>query len=65
MNKKIIVGYCPECGQLTKHEVIQCEERLGWRIFESIVSMGLIPALDGYRYDCECLKCGEINKLRK
>ena len=62
---KIIVGYCDKCGCKTKHTVIHCHESLGWRIFENLCTFGTIGAAFGYDYECECLKCGEINTIHK
>ena len=59
---KTLVGYCFNCGKDTKHKVIQCEESLGWRIYENILTFGLIAAM-GYDYKCECTRCGEINTI--
>lgn len=33
---KNVVAYCPNCNKKTKHVPIQCNEGLGWRIFENI-----------------------------
>ena len=63
MAKKITTGYCPTCGKTTKHQVIECTEKLGWRIFEGICSLGMIPLACTNDYECECLKCREINTL--
>lgn len=52
MNKEI-AAYCRCCHKITKHKVINCEETLGWRIFETIISAGLLTAFK-YDYDCEC-----------
>ena len=64
MKKKIITGYCPHCGKVTKHEIINCTEGLIWRIFENIFTFGMIAA-NGYNYACECEKCKEINIIKK
>ena len=65
MMGKVLVSYCSQCGKKTKHEVIQCKEKLGWRIFEGVLSLGLIPMMDGYDYYCECSKCGHIKTIRR
>lgn len=62
---KYKVGYCQECGRETKHIILECEESLGWRIFENFFTFGLIAASFGYDYKCECIKCGQINTLHK
>lgn len=60
---KSVVAYCPNCNKKTKHVPIQCNEGLGWRIFENIFTFGAIAA-SGYNYECECSKCGEINTIK-
>lgn len=62
---KYKVGYCDTCGRETKHVVLECTERLGWRIFENLLTLGAIGAAFGYDYKCECTKCGTINTIRK
>lgn len=62
--KKHMVGYCFICGKETKHEVIECKDSAGWRIFETVITAGLSLALP-HQYKCECLRCGEINTLSK
>ena len=65
MKQKYIVGYCSYCRKETKHTIIQCTERLGWRIFENIFTFGAIAAGTGYDYKCECERCKNINTLHR
>lgn len=62
--KRHMVGYCYRCGKDTKHEVIECEDSVSWRVFETVVTACFALALP-HSYQCECLRCGEINTLSK
>lgn len=59
------VGYCQKCRRETKHIILECEEHIGWRILDNILTFGAIAAFFGYDYKCECTKCGTINTLHK
>ena len=59
---KYLVGYCPRCGKQTKHEVIKCEDSVGYRIFTGILTLGASEAL-GHNYKCECTRFGKINTV--
>ena len=61
---KYITGFCYRCGKTTKHKVIECEDSTIWRVFEGILTLGLSLTMP-QSYQCECTKCGEINKLIK
>lgn len=61
---KKMVGYCGNCGCETKHEVLEAEDSVPWRVFETIVTMGL-ALLTPHDYKCECTRCGKINTLTK
>ena len=63
--KKQVVGYCDTCHRETKHNVIECEDSLGERILENIITFGLVNAVSCRRYKCECARCGEINTIYK
>lgn len=60
--KKLTTGYCDECGKYTKQIVIECNDNLPTRIFETVITLGLAATTER-RYECECTKCGEINTL--
>ena len=62
--KKYMVGYCPECGKKTKHEILESKDSIPWRIFEIVMTAGWALAFD-HEYYCECSKCGQINTLRR
>lgn len=63
--KRYMVGYYPECGKKTKHEILECKDSIPWRILETVMTAGwALLALD-HEYYCECSKCGQINTLRK
>lgn len=62
--KKTLVGYCSNCGRQTKHTVVECEDSLPWRIFETVTTLGWGLLLD-HEYKCECSRCGEINTITK
>ena len=59
-----MVGYCPECGKKTKHRVIECQDSLPYRVFETVFTLGFAAALP-HDYECECTRCGTINTLTK
>ena len=61
---KYMVGYCCKCREKTKHKVIECEESIRFRVFETIITMGWAIAMP-HDYHCECTKCGKINTLTK
>lgn len=61
---KQIVGYCPECGEETKHTKLECTESLPWRVFEVVTTMGFGLLFDR-TYKCECSRCGKINEITK
>ena len=63
--KKHIVGYCDTCERETKHNVIECEDSLGERIWENIITFGLFNVYSYRWYKCECTRCGEINTIHK
>ena len=62
--QKYMVGYCSRCGEKTKHKVIECTDSVGYRIFETLVTVGF-ALLTSHKYHCECVKCGKINTLSK
>lgn len=62
--QRYMVGYCFECGEKTKHKVIECEDSVGWRVFETVITVGLSLVMP-HNYQCECTKCGKINTLSK
>lgn len=62
--QKYIVGYCYRCKEDTKHRVIDCKDSVGWKIFETMVTMGFAFAMP-HEYQCECVRCGKISTLRK
>lgn len=62
MKNKYLVGYCDNCGKITKQEVVKCEDSTGERLLFGIFTLGFSEAL-GHSYRCECTKCGEINKI--
>ena len=62
MKKRYLVGYCSNCGKTTKHEIIRCDMPIILRIFVGIASGGVSEAC-GYKYQCECTKCREINDI--
>lgn len=61
---KKMVGYCWNCGCETKHEVLEAEDSVPWRVFETVVTMGF-ALLTPHDYKCECTRCGKINTLTK
>lgn len=63
--KKYVVGYCDRCEKETRHFVIECEDSIGERIWENIITFGLVNAVSYRCYKCECTKCGQINDIYK
>ena len=61
---KYMTGYCWDCAKTTKHQVIECEDSVPYRIFETVFTLGFGAALE-HGYKCECTRCGEINTLYK
>lgn len=62
--KKYMAGYCWGCGNNTRQEVVEAKDSVGWRVFESVFTLGMAAALP-HDYKCECTKCGHINTLQK
>ncbi len=62
--QKYMAGYCWTCCEDTKQEVIEAVDSAGWRVFETVFTLGLALATP-HDYKCECTKCGRINTLRK
>ena len=61
---RYMVGYCDRCGEATKHRMIECKDSVGWRVFETIVTVGFALVLPR-EYYCECERCGQINTINK
>ena len=61
---KYMAGYCWECCKNTKQQVVEAEDSVGWRIFETVFTLGFALATP-HDYKCECTKCGRINTIRK
>lgn len=62
--KKYMIGYCYRCRRDTRHEVIECKDSVGWRVFETVVTAGFALAMP-HDYQCECTRCGTISTLSK
>lgn len=37
---KYMTGYCWHCAKMTKHQVIECEDSVPYRIFETVFTLG-------------------------
>ena len=61
---KNLVAYCSKCGRETRHVVIEAEDSLAWRVFETVVTAGWALLTD-HDYKCECTRCGEIRTISK
>jgi hypothetical protein len=61
---KYMTGYCHHCGKTTKHQVIECEDSVPYRIFETVATLGFGAMLE-HDYKCECAKCGNITTLER
>lgn len=61
---KYMVGYCWDCCEKTKQQVIECNDSTAYRVFETVFTLGwglMLP----HDFQCECIKCGRINTIRK
>ena len=61
---KYMFGYCWDCCEHTKQEVLGCHDSVPYRIFEAVFTLGF-GAMLPHDYECECTKCGKINTIRK
>lgn len=61
---KYMTGYCWHCAKTTKHQVLECEDSVPYRIFETVFTLGFGAMLE-HGYKCECTRCGEINTINK
>ena len=62
--KKYVVHFCFDCGEETKHEVLECKDKVPYRIFETVFTFGFGAMLPHY-YKCECQNCGRINTVHR
>lgn len=62
--RRVITGYCWRCCEDTKQLVIDCDESFAYRAFFAIFTLGCSEMLPK-DYNCECLRCGRINSVRK
>jgi hypothetical protein len=61
--KQSTVGYCWKCRKNTEHKVIECQDSVRQKVFETIFTHGF-SLLFPRNYSCKCAECGNIQTLR-